>query len=64
MPFSSVVDTESYARKLTNIACEMKSMHVYSTFAAMFTAKDPVVCLELTSTARDAVHAMKLVVIK
>ena len=33
-PFASVVPTESFVRKFTNILCEMKSTHIYRQFAS------------------------------
>ena len=63
MPLASFVETESYVRKFTNISCKMRSLHVYSAFDAETTPKDGFVCFTVTSTARYAVHAMKLAVI-
>ena len=64
MPLASMVETESYVRKFTNINCKMRSLHIYSAFDAENTIKDGFVCCAVMSTARYAVHAMKLAVIK
>ena len=63
-PLASVVETESYVRKFTSIVCEMRSMIIYITFAAKANPKDAFVWLAVTSTAINAVHAMKLAVTK
>lgn len=63
-PLASVVETKSFVRKFTNITCEMRSMNVYSAFDAKMIPKGTMNWLAVTSTARVAVHAMKLVMIK
>ena len=63
-----MVETESYVRKFTNIICEMKSMHAYSVLNAVNTPTMTDIFggtwLAITSTARNAVVAIKLAVTK
>jgi hypothetical protein len=55
------VETGSDVREFTNIStCEMKSTHIYSAFDARTTPRDKVNWLAVASTARHAVHVMKL----
>ena len=44
--------------------CEMRSTNVYSAFDARNTPEDTVDWLAIAQTTRDAVHAIKLAVLK